>query len=258
MQEDGEIMGARQREPMPVAIITIIVINVLAYLAQRNSLHHAMITPDFDGQLPMDYYFALSLDGIKRGFLWQLITFQFMHASVLHITLNCWAIYVFGRIIEFSMGWREMVKIYFVSGVMGGLTQIAGQWLLPSLFDNAGVVGASAGACGLVSAFAVLYPRQVLYLLLVFIPVKMKAVTLMWFTIALSVTGIFYPYIQSHVTSVRWLLDDVFGSVAHAAHLGGTLTGLIMGKRFVGWLRLHMPPVIKTPEPELSTRVLPD
>ena len=40
-------------------------------------------------------YFALSFAGIKHGFVWQLLTFQFMHAGLLHLLFNSWAIYIF-------------------------------------------------------------------------------------------------------------------------------------------------------------------
>ena len=42
-------------------------------------------------------YFALSLWGLKQGFVWQLLSYQFMHANLLHLLFNGWAIYVFGR-----------------------------------------------------------------------------------------------------------------------------------------------------------------
>src|ERR1035438_2075678 len=45
-------------------------------------------------------YFALSTEGIEHGYVWQLVTYQFMHAGLMHLLLNCWAIYVFGRELE--------------------------------------------------------------------------------------------------------------------------------------------------------------
>ena len=74
------------------------------------------------------------------------------------------------------------------------------------------MVGASAGAFGLVAAFAVLFPRQRLLLLLFFIiPIAMRARTLLWVSIAFAVFGIIVP----------------FGNIGHAAHLGGILSGLV-------------------------------
>ena len=49
-------------------------------------------------------YFALSLEGLKHGFVWQLLTYQFMHGGLFHILLNGWAIYVFGRAMEETLG----------------------------------------------------------------------------------------------------------------------------------------------------------
>ena len=68
-------------------------------------------------------YLALSLDGLRSGYVWQLLTFQFMHVSVLHILFNSLAIFFFGRPVEEAMGARRFLTLYFTSGVVGGLVQ---------------------------------------------------------------------------------------------------------------------------------------
>ena len=74
------------------------------------------------------------------------------------------------------------------------------------------MVGASAGAFGLVAAFATLYPERPLMLLLFFIiPVSMRAKFLLLFSALLTVFGIVFPT----------------DNIAHAAHLGGMLTGIV-------------------------------
>lgn len=178
--------------------------------------------------------FSLSLDGLRAGHIWQLLTYQFMHAGWFHILVNSWAIFVFGRVVEHALGWSRMLGLYFLSGVMGGLLQMAGVWLWPSLFGVEGVVGASAGALGLVAAFAALFPRQKLLMLVFFvIPVAMRARTLLGLSIVLSLVGIAYPVLHPMVqrytsTTLRNdLLDPLFLGIAHAAHLGGLLTGFV-------------------------------
>src|ERR1017187_444077 len=54
-------------------------------------------------------YFALSKEGLESGFVWQLLTFQFMHAGVWHLVFNCWAIYLFGRAIEEMLGPKKFL-----------------------------------------------------------------------------------------------------------------------------------------------------
>ena len=45
-------------------------------------------------------YFALSNEGLAHGYIWQLVTYQFMHAGFMHLFFNGWAIYVFGIVLE--------------------------------------------------------------------------------------------------------------------------------------------------------------
>jgi rhomboid family protein len=171
------------------------------------------------------YYFALSLEGLAHGFIWQLLTYQFMHSGLLHIFLNCWAIYVFGRAMEETLGPRKFLMLYFSSGVIGGLVEMLGALVWPSHFGTA-VVGASAAALGLVAAFATLYPERELTLLLFFVlPVTLRAKYLLWGTALLSVFCILFPG--------SWLAVLMGGNIAHAAHLGGMLTGIVFARQFI-------------------------
>lgn len=181
-------------------------------------------------QIPIHDYFALSLQGLKSGFIWQLLTFQFMHAGMLHLLLNCWAIYVFGREIEQTLGRRSFLVLYLTSGIAGGLLQIFGQLLLPSHFGGA-VVGASAGAFGLVAAFAMLFPERSLTMLVFFIlPVTIQSKYLLLISAGIALFGIAFP--GDHV--------------AHAAHLGGMLMGMFYVKQVIHW-NLHWPDRMKHP-----------
>jgi len=159
-------------------------------------------------------HFALSLQGLAKGYIWQILTFQFMHGGLLHLICNLIAIYFFGRAMEDALGRSGFWKLYFASGILGGLLQIVFAGLFPSLYGGS-VVGASAGAFGLVAAFATMFPNQLLTLLLFFvIPVSMRARTLLWISLAFAIFGIIVP----------------MGNVAEAAHLGGILTGVAFVK----------------------------
>ena len=118
-------------------------------------------------------YLALSWEGLTRGYIWQLFTFQFLHAGVLHLLFNCWTLYVFGREVEETLGVKKFLTVYFASGTIGGLVQaVAGGLALHFAKSDWGLsfagsaVGASAGCFGLVAAFATLYPERPLTLLL--------------------------------------------------------------------------------------------
>lgn len=208
--------------------IVILAVNVLVFLVEcAVSPRPFDLRPDY---LSSYYpYMALSLEGIQHGYVWQLVTYQFMHASFLHIFFNCWAIFVFGRILEPLLGARNFLIIYLSSGVMGGLVQVLTSYLFPQWFPDAAVVGASAGAFGLVAAFAALFPERELTMLLFFvIPFTMRAKTLLIVSAALALGGIALP----------GLFDRLLGgNVANAAHLGGMLFGLVYVRKVIlgGW-----------------------
>jgi len=208
MLSDRDYMHEVSAKPRWSATIAILVLNVVVFGIQYGA---GRFFPDY----PFDDRFALSVAGIKSGYVWQLLTYQFMHASFLHIFLNCWAIFVFGREVELYLGKARMLALYFTSGIAGGLLQVLGTWLLPQHFGDGAVVGASAGAFGLVTAYAVLFPDRILILLLFFVlPVKMRARTLLWVSIAVAIAGTVVP----------------FGNIAHAAHLGGILSGYVFSR----------------------------
>jgi membrane associated rhomboid family serine protease len=225
------------------ATITLLAINAVIWLLQL-WVEHAH--PDSN----VESYFALSLAGLLKGEVWQLLTFQFMHGSFWHIFFNSWAIFVFGRVVEIALGPRRMVKLYLLSGVAGGLAQMLVMWLSPTLFGDGFVIGASAGAYGLVAATAALFPDLSLFLLLfLVIPIRMKASTLLWLSVVLSVCGVVLPaffaflavYVAPNMPELfggiiklgRLAVDELFGNFAHMAHLGGILAGFLLARQVV-------------------------
>jgi len=206
--------------------IWLVIVNVAAFVVQNVAY---LVFPATSSFVPsaVDRIFALSVGGLKSGFVWQLLTFQFMHGGLLHLALNCFVIYMFGREVEEALGKRSFLTLYFGSGVIGGLFQVIGALLWDTRFGGA-VVGASAGAFGLVAAYATLFPERPLTLLLFFVlPVTMRARYLLLISGLMAVLGIFFG-------------GD---NVAHAAHLGGMLTGIAL-VRWAGewhWPRFRQP-----------------
>lgn len=180
----------------------------------------------------LEDYFALSLPGIQSGYLWQLLTYQFMHGGWVHLLLNCWGLFVFGRPVEWAVGKSRFLMVYLLSGIFGGLLQVMACILWPQYF-NGGTVGASAGLFGIIASFTMLYPEQPLLMLLFFVlPVKMRAITLLGVLLVTTGLGISFP---------RSFLG---GNVAHFAHLGGILTGLAVSRfYFLRSVRLQDPVV---------------
>ena len=216
MLEDRDYMRQpayrdRPRLPQMSFTIALLIVNALVFVAELAVSH-----------LPQslgieDQYLALSLAGLKHGFVWQLLTFQFMHAGLWHLLFNSVAIYCFGRPVETALGRRHFLTLYLTSGIIGGLVQMLFAVLIPNYFD-APVVGASAGASGLVAAFAILHWEDRFNLLIYFIPVSMKGKTLLAVSLALAFFGM--------------LLTPNSG-IANAAHLGGILTGGFYVRLFI-------------------------
>jgi len=170
----------------------------------------------FKGQSFIFRNLALSLDGLEHGYVWQLLTYQFMHAGWLHLILNCWVIIMFGRELEALLGVRRYLVLTFSSGVIGGVFQMAAAAVWPSLFGGS-VVGASAGAFGLVAAYATLFPERELTMLFYIIPIHLRAKTLLIFSAIVAVMGVIFPW----------------GNVANAAHLGGMAMGWFYVKKIL-------------------------
>lgn len=206
MTEEFPTMQRRR----PLATYALIAASVIVYLFM---LRHP--------EAHIDHYYALKREGLSAGHWWQLITFQFLHGGFLHLFLNCWGIWVFGPPVEHALGKRNFVMLYLASGVAGGLLQV-GASVLSQKFAGP-VVGASAGLFGLIAAFTTLYPEiRLTVLLFLFIPVKMTANTMLTVAVALTVIGLIVTGFWPNLAINR---------VAHAAHLGGLLAGLI----FLRW-----------------------
>jgi membrane associated rhomboid family serine protease len=175
------------------------VVVVLAFVAQQFAMRFT------DPEVFMDR-FALSADGLTHGRVWQLLTFQFLHGGVWHLAGNLFGLWMFGRVVEAHLGSNRLLKIYFISGIAGGLLQALLGWISPRFFGDS-VVGASAGVVGLLAAFAMLEPDRTIYLWLV-VPLRMRQ----FFFLSAGIAAFFVAFPgNTHV--------------AHAAHLGGLLAG---------------------------------
>jgi membrane associated rhomboid family serine protease len=157
-------------------------------------------------------YLPLSVQGLAQGYVWQLLTYQFLHANWLHLFFNCWAIFIFGSELEYMLGARRFLALTFASGIVGGIFQVLAAIAWPAHFGGE-VIGASACAFGLVAAFAMLFPERELTMLVFFvIPVRMRARTLLIFSAVVALVLIAFP------------IADI-ANVANAAHLGGMALG---------------------------------
>ncbi|MGO8836392.1 MAG: rhomboid family intramembrane serine protease [Limisphaerales bacterium] len=207
MLEDRDYMRQPEYGPRVSLTVMLLVVNAIVFVIECFVLGYPPLFSSGN-------WFALSVGGLKHGFVWQLLTYQFMHANLWHILVNSWLIYLFGREIEATLGPKNLLVLFLAGGVVGGIFQVLAALLWPGLFGGP-VVGASAGGVGLMAAYAVLFPERELTLL--FPPVTFRAKTLLIFSVVLAVLGIVFP----------------INHVANAAHLGGMLTGVVFIRQFI-------------------------
>jgi membrane associated rhomboid family serine protease len=156
--------------------------------------------------------FGLSRGGVLHGFLWQFVTYIFLHGGMWHIFLNMLMLVMFGREIEGILGSRRFLGLYIGCGILGGLG-----WVLISGRSPAACIGASGAVFGVLGTFAALFPERRLTLLLFFVlPVTMSARTM---AIGMGVISLFS------------LMGGPDGNIAHAAHLAGGLAGYLYGRQ---------------------------
>jgi membrane associated rhomboid family serine protease len=155
------------------------------------------------------HYFGLTPAIVHQKFyVWQLLTYMFLHGDFFHILFNMLTLWMFGQDLERDWGSRYFYKFYFISGVGAGLFTLGLTW-------NSGVptIGASGALFGVLAAFGLLYPNRVIYLWFLF-PVKAKYLVMFF--------GLFSLLASFQHTS---------GGIGHVTHLGGMLVGWVYLKR---------------------------
>ncbi len=180
---------------MPPVTRALILLNVALYVLER-------LFPEF-----MISLFALWPLGNPLFRPWQLLTYAFLHdpLHILHIFLNMFALYMFGRTLETYWGGRRFLIYFLICALAAGITQLA-----TTRPDAPFTVGASGGVFGVLLAFAWFFPK--VRLIVIPVPIPLPA----WL-----------------VVTAYALLELIFGitgtqqSVAHFAHLGGMLGGAL-------------------------------
>lgn len=145
--------------------------------------------------------------------LWRIISYQFVHADIMHLVFNMWALFFFGPAIENIMGPRRFLAFYLTCGVAGALfSALLGCTILYTPYwALIPMVGASAAIYGVMIATAFLYPHARISLLFPPVTLTMRA-------FALIVIGI--------ATAV--ILFNGNNAGGEAGHLGGVIMGLII------------------------------
>lgn len=203
---------------LPVVVKNLLIINGLVLLAQFT----------VDRIAPGWMYDNLALHDIRSPLFrpHQLITHMFMHGGFMHILGNMFALWMFGTALENVWGPKRFLMFYMVCGIFAAILHLGTLYFEYKRYwdmfaflhpeDQATLirswtVGASGAVFGVLAAFGYLFPNSVIYLYAMF-PIKAK-----WF-VGIYAAGELYLAIQ----------NSAGDTVAHWAHLGGALIGILM------------------------------
>ncbi len=184
------------------AVPSIILINTLFFLIQQISV----TSPASYSYSSITYYFALIPYFIKQFEAWRLFTYMFLHGGFFHLLVNMWGVYIFGSMLEQSMGSKNFLLLYFASGLFAGIFWTLFNWNSPAV-----CVGASGALFGVMVAAAMLFPNMMIMLLIPPIPLKLKTF------------AIIYALIETFSAFLGFEAN-----VAHLAHIGGLIAGYVV------------------------------
>jgi membrane associated rhomboid family serine protease len=234
---------------LPTVIKNLLIINALVFLAQY--------VLGKQGIVNMDDLFALHTWQSPLFKPWQFVTHLFMHGGFDHILMNMFALWMFGSILENLWGPRRFLIFYLASGLGAALFHmvvlyfenqsmiVAYNAISPDAADyamrlqyfidkftpvhqplpidiqtaneilnvrlNEATIGASGAVFGCLAAFGYLFPNTYIYLYF-FLPIKAK-----WFVLGYAVFELFGA-----------VHNSAGDNVAHVAHLGGAVVGLLL------------------------------
>jgi rhomboid protease GluP len=90
---------------------------------------------------------------VLAGQVWRLATAMFLHAGILHLLVNAWALYQLGALVEILLGSARLAAIYFASGLVGSLASVAWDLATGRAVPSVGASGAIFGLLGALIAF---------------------------------------------------------------------------------------------------------
>jgi membrane associated rhomboid family serine protease len=141
---------------------------------------------------------------IHRLFVWQMVTYLFLHGGWFHIIFNLFALWMFGSDLESLWGGKKFLFYFFLTGIGAGLFCVL---LQPS--SQIPTLGCSGAIYGLLLAYGMIFPDRPIYLYMI-VPIKAK-----WFVVIMGVMEFVASY------------SDTGSGVSHVAHLGGMLFGFL-------------------------------
>ena len=206
---------------LPTVVKNLLIINILMFLA---TFTFNRFNIDLNSILGLHFFMASDFKP------YQIITYMFMHGNFEHLFFNMFALWMFGNTLENMWGSQRFLLFYMICGIGAGLCQELVQYIqyasqlanydsvnlgggniipMAQYLNLMTTVGASGAIYGLLLAFGMMFPNAMIYLYF-FIPLKAK-----WFVIGYAIIELASGFFGG-------------GNIAHFAHLGGMLFGLIL------------------------------
>ncbi|UCC94120.1 MAG: rhomboid family intramembrane serine protease [Thermoplasmata archaeon] len=148
--------------------------------------------------------------------LWGLYTHMYIHADFLHVFFNMFILFLMGMPFEQRVGWKWMAVVYWGTGILGGGV-INGFVTLPEEIVG---IGASAAISGIIGAFAMMYPRDRIPMVIIFIILP---------RVQVAFGALVFILFQTFLAIVSSQLPYGLGNVGYTAHLAGVMVGVGIG-----------------------------
>ena len=159
------------------------------------------------------YCGLLPHDVVSRFFVWQLVSYGFLHNDIWHVGGNVFQLWMFGTALEDIWGRRRFYEFYFTTLVGAAILTVAFAYTgILGMSPEVGVIGASGAIMAVLVAFGILFADQQIFFFPFPISIKAK-----YFAIILV------------LLNLAWALTPG-GAVAYATHLGGALCGFLFVK----------------------------
>ena len=135
---------------------------------------------------------------LQKLYLWQLVTYLFLHGNVMHILFNMFALWMFGSELERYWRSQQFLRFFLVTGIGAGVLSV-----LFSPSSDVPTIGASGAVYGILMAYGMMFPNRLVYLYFL-VPIRVK-----YFVAGLGVVAFLSA------------LNSPGSTIAHVAHLGG-------------------------------------
>ena len=212
-------------QTIPTITKQLLIINCIAFLA-------SLIVPSITSWCGLHYWQA------SQFYIYQYVTYMFMHGGFTHLFFNMFALWMFGSVMERTWGSKRFIIYYLVCGIGAGLLQEISQTffvyygvspapesisqfleisnmspdtMLQRQLNMMTTVGASGSIYGILLAFGMTYPEERMFIIPFPFPIKAK-----WLVIG-------YAGIE-----IALALSNSGDGIAHVAHLGGMLFGFFL------------------------------